>query len=420
MRLKWLAWVLASGLALAADDPFDYAKHIDLGHGRVGRVDAQWRYRAESWRNFQWNDATDGTFHLWRGRLGYTLDWSPEWQWYFSGESALSTDPFAQAAMHAKDINALSFQQFYGRYHPGDWDWRLGRQYYQWTNGRFISASHWDNTTARFDGLTVSGRLGPVKLSAFGLAPVSIKAYEFDRSHGPLLWGAGFSPAAWKQPVKLYALRWHDSLSLDNRSGVDKRYTLGLCARQKKGGYPYALALMAQGGDFGAQSIRAFGIDASLGRVLDWHHLKLKGMFSYASGGDRTGGIEHAFYSPYPKKQKWGRMDLFGHTNVIQESLGGSMKFKEEALKLGTTYTFWQRAKRSDGVYDIDQGLIAAGNAGASRDLGREWDVFSRYDIHSRLRMQLGYQQFFSGSFFDQAGLARHVKEGYVSFTYTI
>jgi hypothetical protein len=422
-------------------DLYDSIKYLPLNDtGSVWlSLGGQARERVEVWSHFNF-DQTPGAdsndaYLMQRLLFHADLHITPHFRVFAQGKSALSTDRDLPGGRRTLDEDTIALQNGFVEFKApaaGPVDaltFRAGRQELLLGAQRLVSPLDWTNTRRTFDTLSFSGGIGDWKTMSFLSHLVTIKKtnfnnYDLDTDlHGLYVTNANLSGISKLDLYYLYLGR--NDVAFSGETGDDERHTLGTRVLGSIGDsiFDYEVELDLQLGEVGNADTYAWSVASVLGATLGQDEWKprLELLFDYASGDDDPGdGDANTFNQLFPLGHAYlGYIDFVGRQNVIHvQSTAKIQPLDKLMLRLDLHY-FW-RAENEDALYNAGGGVVRAGTAGSSRDVGGEIDLLANYALNSHLSLLGGYSHFFAGEFIDQAGKDQDIDFVYFSLEYTL
>jgi len=403
------------------------------GNGRSYVVfGGQLRERVEGWRGFDFgvpdSSPHDDGFALTRVRLSADLHLGGNLRLFAEGKSAISTTRRLVGGNRLSDVDDPDLQQGYLelRSRPtqrggGATAARIGRQELALGRERLVGALDWSNVRRSFDGISVTRGRGRRTLTAFAVRPVLQQEHRFNRWDERTEFFGAYSlmeSAARDRRAEVYWLR------LDRTAGAERRQTVGV--RLSGGGAArrgdYDVETAYQFGELGGARIKAWMVSAVLGRRLSGSAAapRLWVGFDYASGDKSTGGSAGTFDQLFASGHSFfGQADLVGRQNIVDASGGVSWAVRAPLVITVDVHRFW-RASAQDALYNAAASVVRAGDAGASRDVGREIDVLISYPASRHFTLVGGCGRFLPGAFIEESGPSKRVEFAYLSVQYTI
>ena len=430
----WSAYGRAVDLD-ATGDPLDRIKYIPLNEdGDVWlSLGGHARARYEGWNNFNFGlmpgVGHDDAFLLTRFLLHADLHLGDSTRVFAEGKTAQSTNRDLPGGTRTLDVDSLDVQQLFVDQEfetpAGALTLRLGRQMLSLGKQRLVSPLPWGNTLRTWDGVSAFWKGDAWNVHAFwaDFAPVDIGDFN-ESGAGQELYGAYATLNSGEGPaLDLYVLGSERRMaSFNGTSGRERRTTLGVRASDKLADakIDYDVELAYQFGEVGPGDVSAWMLGATAGYTLDElptdPHLRVG--LDMASGDDSAGGDVETFNQLYPLGHAYlGFMDHVGRQNVIDASLGADLKLSSKWQGRIDLHQFFLMSA-DDALYNAGGGVVVPGSSGASRTVGTELDVTTRYRVDRHLALSAGYGHFFAGSRIDEAAVATGSGGDDVDFVY--
>ncbi len=444
--LLFSAYLAAAGTATVLPAAEPAANPLRFADGRIV-FDLDWRLLAERRENdSDFNDAADGLQDtealLSRFRLGLALKPLPWVKLYAQGQDSRETwsDRGRRPGVNgAGGNNEFDLRQGYiqlADYQQFPLGLTVGRQVFQYGDGRFIADSGWGNFGRSFDGVKLRLQQDKWWAEAFWASVVTIERGKFDeRKDDEYVTGLYLS----SQHLPGHVLDFY-GFYLDSDSGaLEGQYaTLGtrLASKPSKDNpWDYKAELAFQFGERrdGASSldIAAAAAHAAVGytfREVAWSP-RIGASYDYASGdGDRTDGDSSTFRTPYTTSHAWyGRQDIVGLANIHNPRL--TLKVvPTDKLGLTVEYNvFWlddtaDFAYRANGLTPIRRttpGGTDVRDVGADNHLGQELDFIVDYAVTKNFKLHAGASWFFAGQYLSDTGASDNATYYYLQATVT-
>lgn len=392
----------------------------------------QVRARAEYWENFGFNDAKDDGFVLGRLRLHSDLIVGERMRVFLEGRSAVLTHRSLQGGRRLTDEDRLdllnAFVDVNGRLDGTTLTLRAGRQELSFGKQRVVSPLDWVNTRRTFDGARVIAERGPWRVDAFAARLVAVEKHDFNNEDSGADFYGWYATRPLADRKAVLDLYWlvadNDTAVFNGVSGDELRYTAGarlggLCGES---GFDYDVEAAYQYGDVGRADVTAWSVASQIG----WSPADCPAKsrvyvgYDYATGDDDPTDDEVGTYNQlYPLGHAYlGYIDLIGRQNIQDLSVGVSAEPCRYA-KVRIDGHWFERAETSDAVYGTSGAIVRAGDAGSSREVGRELDVTVIVPIDPHTAAQVGYSRFWAGDFIEESGASEDVEFAYAQLQYT-
>ena len=419
-------------------DYWDDIKHMKLsddGSTWVG-IGGELRVRTESWKSFGFSNAgtADDSFGLARAQIYTDWHFGDNIRVFIEGESAVSSDRDLPGGVRGLDADALDLQNAFAdiSFPFGDADdkitFRLGRQGLLFGKQRLVSTLPWSNSQRSWDGARAIVEFNGWRADAFYTRYTPVEKYGFnDWNAGPDFWGVyatGKIGGDYNIGTDLYYLGIESdgSRTFNGTSGVEERHTIGgrLFGKIKDSGFGYDVEAAYQFGDVGSADVSAYMFASQVYYSFD-SEWKPKVYLGFdLSSGDKTAGDSdvETFNQLFPLGHAYnGFMDLIGRQNITDISAGVSFKPHKKFLVKADFHNF-TRTEDTDSVYNAGGGVLRPTAAGASDDVGQEFDLTVKYLVDRHLTLQGGYAHFFAGDFFSDTGADEDIDFMYFQAVY--
>lgn len=421
-----------SGLAKRGEDEkadfFDSVKYVALSEDGAVWVSfgGQVRERMEVWNNFNFSapaTADDSDIYLLTRVLFHSdLHLGEDARIFVEGKSAWVTDRELVGGRRTLDVDQLDLQNAFADIavdlsESARLTNRLGRQELLFGKQRLVSPLDWSNTRRTFDGASMIVEVEGWKVTGFWTRPVPVQKYEFnDSTHAQAFYGAY---ATRGNGLDIYYLGLNrDAAAFNGTAGREDRHTVGsrISGKIAKSSLDYDLEGAYQFGEVGSGNINAYMVSGEMGKKFAEVAMAPRVYigFDYASGDDNPGGNVETFNQLFPLGHAYlGYIDTVGRQNNVDLRTGVSCKPAKKLTAKLDAHFLW-RADDEDALYNAGGGVVRAGAAGSSKDLGTELDLTLKYKYDRHLVLVLGYSHFFPGQFIKESGPG-----GGIDFIYT-
>jgi Alginate export len=420
--------VLAQPDALASRDPFDPVKWIALGDGTALSFGGQARARFEAWDGFAFGAPTDDddALFLTRFRLHADLLAGKRFRVFVEAKAAFTTEPGAFDGARATDSDTIDLQNGFLEWEQplaGDALLRVraGRQELRLGKQRLVSPLDWANARRTFDGATLEWMAGKNEVALFAVAPVRVRPYERNDHVTNLgFWGVH---ARRELGAAARVDAYYYGLAREGALGEERRHTLGARASSPIADTRFDVEGEAayQFGRRGSADISAGMVAAQLGYwVREW---RVSPRFfvglDWASGDEHAGGDLALFDQLFPLGHAYlGIADVVARQNIVAASAGVTLR-PLPALTAELAVHHFERAGRSDGLFNAGGAQLRAGDPNASREVGDEIDLSFAYRFDAHLQLGGGWAHFFPGHFLEQTGPSRDLDFAYLLAQFT-
>jgi len=433
-------WSGLAGRAGEGGDFFDPIKHISLSDdGSIwAGFGGQVRERMEFWTNFNFGapraDDDSDSFLLSRIFLHGDLHVGPHFRVFVEAKGAFATTRDLIGRRRGLDADDLAVQNGFLDFivpiaDKSKLTVRVGRHELLFGKQRLVSPLNWANTRRTFDGLSTILDLPDWKLTAFWTRPAPVQKYDFNETnHAQSLYGVYAAGKIPTTPIGL-DLYWlglnREGVAFNGTAGREDRHTMGgrVFGKIPDIGLDYDLEAAHQFGEIGHNDISAFMVASQLGFTFADcpARPRLYAGFDYATGDGDAGPANkvETFNQLFPLGHAYlGYIDAVGRQNNIDTSVGISCK-PIKKLSVAITAHFFKRADDDDALYHAGGGVVRAGAAGSSRDVGSELDLLAEYKFNRHLLFLLGYSHFFPGDFIRETGPSDDIDFYYSAVQFT-
>lgn len=392
----------------------------------------QARVRGEYWENFAFNDAKDDGFVLGRLRLHGDLIMGQRLRAFVEGRTAVSTHRSLPGGRRLTDEDRLdllnAFVDVNGEVADTTLTLRSGRQELSFGKQRVVSPLDWVNTRRTFDGARVIAERGPWRVDALWARLVAVEKHDFNNEDSGADFFGWYASRMLPEQKAVLDLYWlvadNDRAVFNGVTGDELRYTAGarLGGRCGDSGFDYDLEAGYQYGEVGSADVQAWSWASQIG----WSpedcpaHSRVYVGYDYASGDDDPADDEvGTFNQLYPLGHAYlGYIDLIGRQNIQAFSVGVSAEPCRFA-KIRIDAHHFERAETADAVYNAGGGVVRAGDAGSSREVGRELDLTLICPLDQHTTAQFGISRFWAGDFIEESGASEDVDFAYAQVQYT-
>jgi hypothetical protein len=303
---------------------------------------------------------------------------------------------------------------------------RLGRQEFEFGSGRLISAGELLNVRRSFDGVRVSGQLGPWTFHSIAVRPVLTNPGVLDDKpdHAQLVWGAGLvhpNPRAKGGYFSVYYIGFdRRAARFDSGLGQERRQTFGSRVFGAGANWDYNYELIAQWGSFRDEPIRAFAISTDTGRSFANARFKPRiGVKTDVGSGDRDAEDTtlQTFNPLFPNTAYSGKIGLLGPQNIIDVEPSVRLKPTPRITTMAEWGVFW-RESLHDGIYGLSLSPFKTGQLSRSRFVANQPDLQLTFAVDRHLTLGAILTQFRAGSFIKDTPPSKNVSYANLFFTY--
>ncbi|MCA8954377.1 MAG: alginate export family protein [Planctomycetes bacterium] len=394
-----------AAVAQTGDSPDERGGEIVLPGIQRLTIGGQWRFRAEAFRDYDFDSSrgTNADFLSQRARLKLDFEVNDRIRTVFElqdvrywGEETATTDDSA---------DGLDFHQAYVEVEetPGiGGTLTVGRQRLSYGDQRLIGALDWLQQGRAFDGVRNRWQCGEGWTDVFAtqirenFANATTTMGHVDRYFGGIYGHYGFAESTTAEPYLLFS---HDDGIGAGQS--EARGTLGfLVQHDVTDGFSLGGEYATQFGERGAADIpifECFAVNlharATTGDAGPWCGIEL----DYASGDDPNSGADERFDNLFPTAHKfWGYMDLATWSNLAHAAVTAGCRCGDSGSVEVQLHAF-RTVERTDALTG-PRGTLTAGGAGNSNAMGEEFDLVYTHVVETggkaKLRLQLGYGVF--------------------------
>ncbi|HEY2805045.1 MAG TPA: alginate export family protein [Gemmatimonadales bacterium] len=383
-------------------------------------ISGQLRLRGEGWTGFGAGAPVtarhDDAFGLTRLKLRAEAHLRGALALVAEIKSSLVTDRSLAGGRRPSDEDVVDFQQFFAELHGraagasttirgGRFDLALGRE-------RLVSPLDWTNSQRAFQGIQATATGKGNQLQLFWVRPVIMRQSLADLPDpARQLYGAQLARTWPNLRAEFYWLRNETRTATYNgTTGYEQRHTIGtrLSRRPAAGSADADVEVAFQLGSVGGAPVRAWMVGSQAGWTLPGSlGARFYAGFDAASGDHAAGGSVQTFNQLYPLGHAYlGYADVHGRQNVLDGSVGGSVKIATNLALLLDAHDFY-RASQNDALYAVDGSVSRPAGTGRASHVGEELDLtLRRAAAQGRLILQAGVSRYFAGTFLRQSGPA--------------
>jgi hypothetical protein len=375
------------------------------------RFSGEYRMRLEEHTAYSFTPGVNDGFLLSRLKLNIEIKPTP---WVSAFVQAQDSSPISIAPAHITTSikDPLDLHQAYIQFQNGEKSWirfRVGRQEMRYGQERLIGVSDWVNAPRVFDGFRLVVGTDKDHVDVFSTSVVVNNSTAFDRHAGGMnfhgLYGS-LSNLVPKASVEPY-LFWKALplvTSEEGKAGQENLWTYGLrWTGQLPLKFDYTVETAKQSGTYSTDSIQAWAGYANIGYSPK---LPLKPRFlvqyDYASGDNKLKDSKVGrFDQLYPSNHDvFGLADLLGWENIVQLRAGFAVQPRNH-LTVNFDFRSLRLANGNDSLYSSTGAVLVKTPAtGAlSTAVGREPDLYARYDLRSNVTLGGGYGYLFARQF---------------------
>ncbi|WP_221031866.1 alginate export family protein [Actomonas aquatica] len=419
----WSAWSPPAG----PTSGFDALKHVTLKSGDWLSFGADFRARAESWRNFNFGAPAgishDDTFILTRWRAHADYHATTGLRAFAELKGAYASERDLPGGIRPIDQDKFELQQAFLEFDlpfAPSVRARAGRQLFAFGAQRLISGLPWANALRTWDGLRLDTSVAGWQISGFGAAFVPSTARGIGTAADD---NRLFGVYASRPGLDAYVLhhQW-PSRTFNGSTGRDARWTLGTRLHGRVSARTdYELELSYQTGSVGPHDVTAWSIASQIGLrpLAEADTLRLWVGFDAASGDDRPGGRVGTFNQLYPLGHAYfGIADVIGRQNIIDLSAGATWK-PFPRLTLNAAWHHFRTQDTADALYNPGGGVVRAAGTYTDPEIADELDLVAAWKINRHVVAALGWAHVFAGPAIRQSGPAQDIDFAYATTTWT-
>lgn len=291
----------------------------------------------------------------------------------------------------------------------------VGRQLIDY-NSTIIANSEWRNQGRSYDGVVADIHVDRFRAALFAAAVVNPMLngishhQEGNNIYGAYGWITRVVPKSSIEPFVLWRVAPSVAVEASKfKTGRLDEQAYGFRIRGKGiANFDYRYELVGERGSAGSNNLRAWGTTAGVGYTvasLGWKPRFFTG-YDYASGDKNpTDGTRGTFDTMYPTAHdRFGITDQFGWQNIVAWR-GGATIIPHRRWSLTAQYLDLWLASATDAAYNSSGGVILRDSTGRSgKHLGREFDVYTWYEINRQVHIGTGVGHLIPGEFIAKAG----------------
>ena len=307
----------------------------------------------------------------------------------------------------------------------GGWSFRIGRQAIFYRDNRIFGPGDWGNTGRyTWDGLKLSKQIGSFDVDFLSAKRILYDPRHFDDEHYDFNMVAVYAHAGTNKQARdyFYVCKDDDEPVIgESGSGTSRRHTVGFHRRASKGLYDSSCTVALQFGDYGADSVRAYGLHLGTRvkiNTIKGLHLGLD--YALASGDSNpVDGKAETFDGVFGAVDKYyGRMNLFSWMNIEDLQFTVSSK-PNNKWQIDTSLHWFHLNEDKDAWYYRTGKPVGRDRTGLSGDyVGRELDFLARVKMSKRFELLAGRCHFKAGTFPKNLGFDKDSDWTFLQMTY--
>ncbi|MEO0454311.1 MAG: alginate export family protein [Verrucomicrobiota bacterium] len=324
-------------------------------------------------------------------------------------------------------------------------DFQIGRQEWNWGDGRLLASNEWTNNGRVFDGVTMSFNQTDYKLSGFAGWPVIAESDTINSPDTEDLITGMYLEGNWSEKIDIEpylifrsksdrdvrtTLTNADNQNAGNLAPPGDYITLGTHIESKPGAYgpvDFRFEVAVQAGEIsdpiglgnnvggqpintGRQDFLAGAVHSQVGYTFEDSvgALRIFFEFNYASGDDDPNDNEsHTFQPLFPEEHRFhGIQDRYAWMNMVEFVLGTEWQPVSRWQIALSGHWFW-----IPETNDVRRNSAQSALGGAARYAAAlannpgnfaafEIDLVTRYRLTRWASLEAGYSHFFAGDYY--------------------
>ncbi len=386
------------------------------------------RERAEGYSNGSFNPVNSDAYVVSRFRLGMMLK-PVSWIKVY-GELQDARVWLKRPALPPNQ-NTWNLRQAYaelGNSEGAGFALRVGRQEFDFGNGRLIGKSWWTNVSRSFDAVRGSYQFGNFRVDAFIGSVVIVRDGAINH-HNPGnnlggLYGSLKNVVLKNSIFEPYTFLHvqHSVVAKSGKFGHLQQYTTGLrWVGKLPANFDYRTEMAIQRGTLGGDRIRSWMGHWTGGYSLPNAWLKTRFFVEYdhASGDSGRVGVIGTFDPIYPSTHdKLGVADVFGWRNIRDLRFGQEYHVARKWEVASSFHDFWL-ASEKDALYPTRGAVIVKPQNGRyGGHIGEEFDVQTVYKPSAQTQIGAGYGHVFTGKFLNHITKGKDYNYPYIFAEY--
>lgn len=391
---------------------YDHAKYLPLGQASYGSFGGSYRTQFEYFNHQDFiSDNTDG---WWLNRFLLHTDWRLGRHWQFFGELVSST-VLSKADPSPVDRNELAINQAFIKYQKGAWTMMVGRENLTYGSRRLIAPREGPNVRHSFDGARLLWKKDQLTLESFYFEPLDVSPFVFDNSslagneriYG--VYNTFLSPSEKHNLDFYYLVQEQEAATYEIGTDQEKRHSLGMRYFGKWDNFSFDTEGLYQFGTFGSRDISAWTLSSKLNYAVSTTRGKVDFEFkSEIISGDRDPGDNtlNTFNALYPRGAYFGRVALFGPSNLIDVHPGVTYFFKKWFFHLD--YLAIWRQSTADAIYGAG---LTPSFPSINHDLfvGHQYGAVINCQLNVFMALELEANYVVPGAFLEHSNLYHHL-----------
>ena len=291
---------------------------------------------------------------------------------------------------------------------------RVGRQELNFGSGRLVSVREGPNVRQSFDAVRVIVAQTRWRTDAFVSRPVTTMPAAFDdrRDRGRALWGVYATRAPQDGPgLDVYYLGYERRAArFDQGTADERRHAIGVRAWHTSDVLDVNAEAVWQWGTFGQSRIRAWTLASDTGYRPGLRGSPRVGVRADVTSGDRDRSDRTlgTFNPLFPKGAYFGLIAPTGPLNHID--IHPSLAFTpRRAWTVSTSWLFFWRMERDDGLYGVPGNLLRSGEGTQARFVGHSPGVEVVWQANRHLAVTADVARFSAGAFLHEVSPSRPI-----------
>jgi len=293
---------------------------------------------------------------------------------------------------------------------------RMGRQELSYGSQRLVAVREGPNNRQAFDAAKLVFAAKKLKTDLFYANYVIARSNIFDDrfSNAIRFWGVYhmFNALPVIQNLDLYYLGlYKKTTTFDEGKSPETRHSIGGRIWKTKAALRYDMEGLYQFGDFGSSRISAWTLSSNISYTFLQNKFKPQaGLKIEAISGDKTqdDGKLGTFNPLFPRGAYFGLAALIGPYNLLDAHPYVQLNLSKE-LVFAVDYDMFWRMQKNDGLYAVNGKVLYAGNAGSSRQIGRQLGASLEFPLGKYFSFKQEFTWFNAGKYLKQAGPGKDI-----------